>query len=164
MYENTQDDIDKMVGRLYVEDTERKLFDADRRNMLLMKMVYRLRNSMQDHLKGLWQSSANLSVRFRGRLPNRAESIPLIREEVNELLDELDKLETSSEFASKQNTVDEAVDCFVVIIGSLLASGITIDDFAEGIERVIQKNDSKTLESHYFDQMTGKIRRKNVNV
>ena len=130
----------------------------------------------------LYQSTVALHERFNTSQTVQ-QSLERFTEEYNEVLNEIPD-------AHRDNIANEFVDSLVTIIGVLrsidkstnekenyqamfvVIKGLAELYFAirkvhvenqhiqEAVQRVIVKNNAKTVETHYLDQETGKIKRK----
>lgn len=113
-----------------------------------------------DTLQALFDSTAALYKRF----DLDAESIPpakrrrIFMEEALELMEASTSDELSFGSNDEDVLADEAADVMVTVCGLLLAHMIDREYLSAAIERVIAKNDAKTLDTHAL--INGKITRK----
>lgn len=133
-------------------------------------------------LLSLYQSTVALHERFNTNQTVQ-QSLELFTEEYNEVLDAVTK-------GDLENTKEEFVDCVVTAIGVfhsmsksesnynnlqalfvmlksfqelylvIRKAGVTSEMLETPINKVIAKNDAKTLETHELNTTTGKITRK----
>lgn len=134
-------------------------------------------------LVSLIQSTNDLHNRF-GTAQTIEQSLLFLTEEYNEVLDAVSNSEPDIE-----NLKEEIVDVIVTLVGVVKSmfdaphntnvlkamypiskiigdvyliakrNKITSEDLQTAIEKVINKNNAKTLETHYVNQETGKITR-----
>ena len=94
-----------------------------------------------DFLTRLYLSTDDLYARF-GLLPTREATLAKLAEETAELT------EAVTFDAPSQAIEEEAADAIVTVLGVCIAVGITMRYLARAVERVIEKNDAKTPETH----------------
>lgn len=104
---------------------------------------------MNDLLKALWDSSSGLYNRFDVYPPDLDAQYRVFHEEIAEFTTELYR-------GSHEDK--EAVDVLVTMLGCLMAVDVTYEDFAAAIQIVIDKNNSKTHQTHKINS-NGKIAR-----
>lgn len=97
---------------------------------------------MDNPIERLWNSTADLYQRFGLDAP-MPDRVYKFREEVDEFLNEVDALEYSG-----VALMEEASDVVVTIIGILQKRGVRPEWLWEEFEKVAQKNDAKTLDTH----------------
>ena len=113
--------------------------------------AYINRRDTDNMLRELWASTRDLHNRF-GIRPTTPEQYELIREEMREVIN-------ASQTNMGEHVAHEAADCIVVLLGLLMAHGLTLHDLEHAMRAVIVKNDSKTHETHAVDSVTHKIKR-----
>lgn len=106
-----------------------------------------------DPLKALFDSTRDLHERF-GVQPSTPTQIPVFLEEVREFLQEVLR-----EDFQPDNFAQEAVDIFVTVFGFFLERGVSYEELVKQIQTVIDKNNSKTHETHHVNE-NGKIARR----
>lgn len=137
---------------------------------------------MTNALYDLYQSTVALHERFNTNQTVQ-QSLNRFTEEYNEVLDAVTKNDL-------ENTKEEFIDCLVTAIGVFVSigksdsninnfkaffillkgfqelylvirkAGVTSEMLEEPINKVIRKNNAKTLETHELNATTGKITRK----
>lgn len=100
---------------------------------------------MDNPMERLWNSTADLYQRFDldAPMPDRVRKF---KEEVQEFLDEVRAFDYGN--GSGIALEEEAVDVIVTIIGILQKRGVRPEWLWEEFEKVAQKNDAKTLDTH----------------
>ena len=111
----------------------------------------------------LVQSTANFHHRFFMRPPDKHQNLTMIREEVQELTDEI-------EAGNLEDAYLELADVFVTVFGQVLANGasagqvawfleqLTPEALTDAILEVAKKNDAKTWDTHTI--VNGKVTRR----
>ncbi len=121
---------------------------------------------MSDTLKRLWESSEQFFRRFDSFPPDLDAQLRCVAEETAELyiatkeaawLEHEGNLDAHAVACGA--VAREAADVIVTVQGVCMALGITAEQLAAAIEQVAQKNDSKTLDTHYVNS-AGKIARR----
>jgi NTP pyrophosphatase (non-canonical NTP hydrolase) len=107
-------------------------------------------------MKALWDSTKNLFERF-GIEPTLDEQGRVMFEEIWEFTHAISDMEMNG-----AEVPQEAVDVLVTIIAMLQITGHEYGEFQEAIERVVFKNDSKTMATHAVNG-AGKIARINLS-
>lgn len=109
----------------------------------------------------LWMSSAQFLERFNQYPPNREAQRRVFNEEAYEFLSKSVscQLMDALKLDEKQELVSEAADVIVTVMTTLMAHGVQYKELEVAIEKIAQKNDSKTHESHEVNS-AGKIARK----
>jgi NTP pyrophosphatase (non-canonical NTP hydrolase) len=105
-----------------------------------------------DPLRDLIQSTLDLYQRFSVE-PTLKLSARVFREEVDELL------EAANNGQDLDHVAEEAADVFVTAIGICLAAGVDVEQLIDRTQAVIEKNNSKTHETHHINEY-GKIARR----
>lgn len=111
-----------------------------------------------DSLQALWDSTANLYARF-GLVPIADVARRVFMEEVGEFMVAHVQAQNATNVGVSQALVEEAADVLVTTLGMLMAYTQTPDALRDAIQRVIAKNDAKTLDTHEVNS-AGKIARK----
>lgn len=109
-------------------------------------------------MENLWNSTKELHSRFDSK-PTMKQLIAVFHEESDELIQELYLLDSQAIKANKEFATDEAADVLVTMMGALQALGCTYHDLQLSMERVANKNNRKSDETHYL-RADGKIVRK----
>lgn len=107
-----------------------------------------------DALTRLWQSSAGLYRRFSMPAPDTKAQLRVFAEEAYEFTEA-----TLCPEGFGENVVEEGVDVIVTLMGVLMSRGVALYTLTQAMERVAQKNDSKTHETHHINS-NGKIARR----
>jgi len=94
-----------------------------------------------DFLTRLYLSTDDLYARF-GLRPTREATLAKLAEEARELTDAV------VYDAPYEAIAEEAVDVLVCVLGVCIAAGITLHDVTRAVERVIEKNNAKTWDTH----------------
>lgn len=110
-------------------------------------------------LAHLWQSTADLFLRFFGRPPQTSAQLRVVHEEVYELTEAA--LGSSDNIYRAEWIASEAADVIVTVLGVCQSCGVTYAELADAIERVATKNDGKTGVTHEVNS-AGKIARRAV--
>lgn len=110
---------------------------------------------MSDTLLRLWQSTTALYERF-SVAPEMENTRRVLMEEVLEFITE--HVIHAVDQDNDANVTIEAADVLVTLLGALMPV-TTLGAFEAAIERVIAKNNAKTLETHEVNS-SGKIARK----
>lgn len=107
---------------------------------------------VHDELRAVWISTQDLHKRFFSDKPPTFQArYRVFMEEVAEFTLDLTNTGENEPFV-----VHEAADVLVTLIGLLQGYGIEFGEFCEAIESVVDKNDAKTLETHFI-RPDGKI-------
>lgn len=112
-----------------------------------------MNHNVHDVLFVLWRSTRNLAERFNQQRTAKTQT-PLVHEEVREFLHE-----ATVHNVNRDALAGEAADVFVVVIGMLQAHGVGYEEMETAILRTVEKNDSKTADTHALDLRTNKITR-----
>jgi phosphoribosyl-ATP pyrophosphohydrolase len=107
-------------------------------------------------LKMLWDSTANFHKRFNKFPPILNSALYAFREEVKEV-------EYAAEFQSNAEICEEIADAVVTMFGLAMAKGIGFKNIEDAIATVLNKNNAKNRQTHVVDNVSGKIRRRNVS-
>lgn len=106
-------------------------------------------------LPRLWHSSTDLLDRFGAHPSVKQASDRMLSEVLELVIAAHDPYGTSTD-----EIAAEAVDMIVTAINVLRACHVTQDQFMNAMEKIIRKNDAKTLESHQLNVQTQGVEKK----
>lgn len=111
----------------------------------------------QGRVVELMASIERFHDRFHLPPPNVEELLYVLHSRIGLMLEEFGEHQKALNRSNLGHAIDEAVDMVYVTLGTLYM----MDQAADGAVRaVVEKNDAKTLETHYFDPISGKVRRR----
>lgn len=110
-----------------------------------------MNNENYEALERLFRSTLDLYARF-GCVPTVDNTAMVFTEETRELLE-------ATHGDDLQHIAEEAGDVLVTTLGICIAHGLTYEQVTSAIERIADKNDAKTWETHHLND-AGKIARR----